>query len=253
MQSFKIKNHLFLLLSFTLFFVQTPSANAKELEIITGIYAWLPSVYGKLKFEFDDGSEEPERVNPNDVFYSLNGLFMGTIELRKDNFVFYTDIVYVDISKSEEIELFTGSKRDTTLGLSGWQSSYLAGYTLINKKNFSLDILGGVRYFSLEVTADLEKYDGTLTHIDYYKGLLDAIIATRGIYTLSKNWFIPFHFDFGAGTSKATFQAMSGIGYKNSWGDITVVYKHIAWYQERDKLVNNISLSGATIGYSYHF
>lgn len=229
---------------------------AKELEIIAGIYGWIPSIYGELKFTTDgDGSDEPASdIEPKEVTYSLNGLFMGNIEIRKDKFVFYTDIVYVDISQSGERDrLLESVNPNYTVGISGWQSSYLAGYNVINNKNFSLDILGGLRYFSLEVTLDYYNILNNKKSISPYRALLDGIIATRGVYMFNKNWFLPFHFDVGAGVSKSTYQAMAGLGYRDSWGDITVVYKHMAWNQDTEKIVNNITLTGATVGYAYHF
>jgi len=228
---------------------------ADDFEIITGIYGWVPAIYGELKFSTDgDGADEPTTpVEPKEVSYSLNGLFMGNIEIRKNKFVFYTDIAYVDISQSGEREkLLDSTNPDYTIGISGWQSSYLAGYNLIKTKNLSLDILGGLRYFSLEVSLDFYIGDRAVS-ISPYKGLLDGIIATRGIYSLDNHWFLPFHLDAGAGKSKSTYQIMGGIGYGSSWGDISLVYKHIAWNQDSEMIVNNITLTGTSIGYAYHF
>jgi hypothetical protein len=83
----------------------------------------------------------------------------------------------------------------------------------------------------------------------------DAIVGVRGRYTFGtgQRWLVPFYLDVGTGESKLTWQAAGGIGYAFSWGEITAMYRYLAYEMKSDKPLNDLSLSGPMLGATFKF
>ena len=242
--------------SFSLLLLVSTTLYAGEWQGNASLYFWLPAIDagGNLDIPPDDGSgEEPLLIDPSQVLDALDLVIMGSFEVRYDKFLFFTDIVYLDMSNTKSVDILSTS-REVALGFEGWQSSYYGGYNVVDTGEFTLDVIGGLRYFSLEfeVEVDREIVDKQKKRI-FYEGLLDGIVGFKGRYNFTEQWFIPYSADVGAGQSDLTYQLISGIGYGGDWGDVSLTYRHLAWHLGDDGLLNTFSLSGASIGYHYNF
>src|SRR5258706_8986955 len=61
-----------------------------------------------------------------------------------------------------------------------------------------------------------------------HQTLVDGLIGVRGRINLGgSDWFLPYYADIGTGSSNFTTQAMTGIGYGFSWGDLRLVYRYL--------------------------
>jgi len=220
------------------------------------LYFWLPSIdaSGNLDVPPDDGSgEEPLPVDPSQVLDALDLVFMASFEVRYNKFLFLTDVVYLDMSNTKSVDILNTS-RDVAIGFEGWQSSYYGGYSVVDSDDMVLDVIGGLRYFSLEFEVEVEKeIIATQRKRTFYEGLLDGIVGIKGQYNIAKGWFIPYHADVGTGQSDLTYQLVSGIGYGGGWGDVALTYRHQAWHMGDDGILNTFTLSGSSIAYRYHF
>jgi hypothetical protein len=56
------------------------------------------------------------------------------------------------------------------------------------------------------------------------------------------NWDLRYALDGGAGSSKLTWQALGGIGYRFSWGEAVVSYRHLAYEMKSDRPVSRHDL-----------
>jgi hypothetical protein len=85
------------------------------------------------------------------------------------------------------------------------------------------------------------------------KALWDGIIGMRGHFALGEgNWSVPFYVDAGTGDSDLTWQAMAGFTYTYGWGDLMLVYRHLA-YDQGDELFETLSFSGPGVGARFRF
>jgi hypothetical protein len=98
------------------------------------------------------------------------------------------------------------------------------GYNVHQTERVTTDILGGVRYLSLDTDAKLD-ITGPLPpglpskELSESVNLWDGIVGINGKAMLSDKWNVRYHFDIGTGDSDLTWQALAGIGYRfNSWG-----------------------------------
>ncbi len=75
----------------------------------------------------------------------------------------------------------------------------------------------------------------------------------RGVINLNEQWYVPYYADIGTGDSDLTWQALAGIGYRFSWGDIKLVYRYLSYDMDDDKLLKDLDLSGPALGVVFRF
>jgi hypothetical protein len=113
-----------------------------------------------------------------------------------------------------------------------WDSKFLLGkglwtlagaYAAVDGDILSLEVLGGLRYFTLKVSSDWRL---TVTapgggrsfpasgSISESVDLWDGIVRVRGQIKLGRShWWVPYYLDVGTGSSAFTWQGMAGIAY----------------------------------------
>jgi hypothetical protein len=225
-------------------------------------YLWLPTIDATLKFHTRNGNPEVNaKANPDDYIDKLDMALLLMFEARKGKWLVFTDITYMDLSADRSsvrsvdfnvglgpINVATGTLNtgtETEMQSTIW--TLAGGYNLVHGPKASLDLIGGVRYLSLEATTNWQltasvvgpgggsavfPAAGSVTE----KGeVWDGIVGVRGRFGLGEgNWFVPFHLDAGTGESQYTLQAQAGIGYAFRWGDLVLAYRHLVWEQDDD-------------------
>ena len=48
------------------------------------------------------------------------------------------------------------------------------------------------------------------------------------------------------------WQAMTGVTHTYGWGDVGLVYRHLAYDQGSDGLLQNLSFSGPALSFTFH-
>ena len=128
-------------------------------------YLWLPNVNGTLKYGIPPGATgSPEvQVGPNDYLESLDFAMMLSGEVRKNRWSAFTDIIYLDFAseKSSVKSVNFGGNRvsssvnvSTDSSLKGGVWTLGAGYAVLPGRPVTLDVFGGLRYFSLKASTD---------------------------------------------------------------------------------------------------
>ncbi len=92
---------------------------------------------------------------------------------------------------------------------------------------------------------------GSVTQSDE---LWDAIVGVRGRVKLGESdWFMPYYFDAGTGSSTLTWQSALGVGHPFKWGDIILAYRYLSYEGSDNKLVENLSFGGFALGANFRF
>ena len=234
-----------LLCAGSLIILTSISSHAVEQKI--SIYGWLPTLSGELTFKVPGEPDDEANANAID---SLDAIFMGSYELRQNKWSFIADLIYLKMSgDTQGINPNVNYNLEITAKLFG----FYGGYNLVNENNMDINFIAGLRYFSLGL--DITRsggniFNGTLSpSIDNY----DAVIGLRGEYTLNAQWYIPYHFDIGAGDSDLTWQASASIGYKFSWGDVIGTYRYMHYDKGSSLLIKDFNLYGPKLGVVFHF
>jgi hypothetical protein len=241
-------------------------------------YLWLPNVNGTLKYSIPPGAGgSPEvETGPNDYLENLQAVVMLSGEARKERWSVFTDIIYLsfgDEDSSVKSVNFGGSivssslNLATTSSLRGTAWTLGTGYAVRTGSAATLDVFGGLRYFSLNASTNWQLVtDVTVTGgggqtfprsggISAGEDLWDGIIGVRGCVPLgSSDWFIPYYLDVGTGSSSLTYQWLLGIAWSfKEWGSVTLAYRDLYFDQKDDKLVQNLRFNGPALGATFRF
>ena len=239
-------------------------------------YLWLPNVNGTLKYSMPPGAQgSPEvEAGPNDYLQNLQSVVMLSGEARRDRWSVFTDVIYLaftnEDSKVKSVN-FGGSTVSSSLNLATTSSlrgtawTLGAGYAVHTGIAATLDVFGGLRYFSLNASTNWQ-LDAIVTGpsgsqtfpssggVSGGADLWDGIIGVRGRVPIGKSeWSIPYYLDIGGGSSSMTWQGMIGIAYSFNWGSVTLAYRNLYYDQKDDKLVQNLRFDGPALGATFRF
>lgn len=239
-------------------------------------YIYLPNVDGTLNYSLPPGGAgSPEvGVGPNNYLENLSLALMFAGEARKGPWSIITDFVYLDFNKEggsvKSVDfggslVGTSANVSTRSSLTGVEWTLAAARTAVQTDRGTLDVLSGFRYFNIEARTDWQLSaavsgpGGTQTFpamgtVSQRAELWDWIVGVRGRVRIGDGpWFAPYYLDAGWGSSTPTWQAMVGLGYAFKWGDALLTYRHLAYDQSDDKLLQDFRFSGPALGASFRF
>jgi hypothetical protein len=242
-------------------------------------YLWLPNVNGTLRYDIPSGSGGGPTVDlGNYILQNLTFAMMVSGEARTGDWSIVTDIIYLDVNSQDStvksidfagpggrIPVSAGTDLGTNSSLSGELWELFGAHTMARNGKSSIDILGGFRYLSIEASTTWQlatnvigpgpgQSFGSTGSISQRAALWDWIVGVRGFVGLgSGSWTIPYYLDGGAGSSSVTWQAVAGIAYLFSWGDVQLSYRYLYYNMKDDGLLKGISFSGPGLGVNFRF
>ena len=224
-----------------------------EWQFSGAIYLWGADMGGTTM----RGSEV--EVGFSDLVDNLEMAFMGAFAARKNNWSFLTDVIYLDIGveNTTELSIPIGGNllpvtTTTDLDVKSWVMHFAGGYNLYSEGKSRLDLIGGARYLDLSMDLFLELQSlgpGQSRTISESLSAWDGIVGLKGHASLGERWYLPYYVDVGAGQSKLTWQATAGIGFRAGrvW-DFALVYRHLEWDLDSTRVIDDINISGPTLG-----
>ena len=248
-------------------------------------YLWLPTIDGSLKYALPPGSGgSPEiSVGPTDWLDLLNAGLLLSGSASKGRFSLYSDLVYLSMTSKNDgrvlsvddtvtvpgtripIPVSADFNLNTRTDLDGLSLTLAAGYEVTSSETSSMSAFVGARYFGVDVssswdlTAEISVPGSGVVlpaqgQIGSDVDLWDALIGVRGRFELGEGrWAGLYHLDVGAGDSDLTWNAMAGVSYAYGWGDLVLAYRHLAYDQASDKLLQDFSFSGPGFGATFRF
>jgi hypothetical protein len=232
-----------------------------------GINMWLPGVDATTRFQTSDGGTIGSEVDPGNYLKNLKFFFMGTVEARHGPWSILGDVVQLRFSDDEsKVRSITGpggaitvpidSRSDTTL--KGFVTTIQGGYAVMQSPDARMDVVAGMRYTKLKAELDWQLSGpaggfATSGSASESKDLWDGVVGLRGVTALGGNWDFRYYADVGTGSSKLTWQALAGVGYRFKWGDVVVAYRHLAYELDTDRPVSDMTFSGPqfTVGFTF--
>ena len=189
---------------------------------------------------------------------------MGAFEVRKSKWSALADVMYLNVGANDggEVPLTTSSgasldlKVDAGVKVRGWVLTFLGGYNVYDTPQASVDLIAGARYLELKLDFDLGLQGRPLQdpiELAALGAVWDGVVGVRGQAKLEGNWYLPFYLDVGTGESDLTWQAAGGLVWDQSWGNVKLYYRHLAYDQSGDKLIQSLSFSGPEVGVNFSF
>lgn len=233
------------------------------------VYGWLPTIGGKTTFPGGGGTDID--VDVDTILSHLKFTFMGSFEARKGPLGVYTDLIYLSVGgdKSQTRDVMIGG-RPLPGGVSGdfhldikttiWT---IAGeYRVATDPAASVDLLGGARLADLRQTldwnfsADLGPFNPSRSGTKEVNiNNWDAIVGAKGRVAFgdSRQWFVPWYVDVGTGQSDLTWQAIGGIGYSFTWGEVIGAWRYMDYKFKSGSPVEKLTLNGPAVGVAFRW
>lgn len=249
------------------------AGNTDAWSVTGGIYAYLPTISGTSAFSVPPSTGGSEAsVDINKLLDHLNGVFMGSLDVRKGEWGGFTDLLYMDIGGTKS------QTRAMTIGPAGLpaDATATADYSLKGmvwtlgayfhaeaRPDLNVDLLMGARLLDLDQSlgwtlagdvASVPVIDRAGHRAAGIKSW-DAILGAKGRYVFGegRKWFIPFYVDVGGGDADLTWQAMAGLGYSFGWGDVLASWRHLDYEFAEGKALQNLAFDGPAFAAVFHW
>jgi len=232
-----------------------------------GLNGWFPSIHSSTQLDLPNGGNISAETDPGSYLSKLKFAFMGTLEARRGPWSFLADALYLNMgdlrSKVRSISGPTGIvtvpiDAGTRSDLKGFIGTFEGGYMVMQTPGARADFVAGVRYASLKTKLDWQlsgPTGGLATEggVEATKDFLDGVVGVRGNTNLGGNWDFRYYVDAGAGSSRFTWQALAGVGYRLSWGDVVLGYRHLAYEFHNDRPISDVKFSGpqSEVGFKF--
>lgn len=243
-----IVKRFFIISCVSLFLTVPVSVMAEEgnLQFKLALYGWYTDIEGET------AAGRVIDVGASDLVDKLDFAAFGLFEVHKGNWYLGTDVVFVEVSDDMNGAIQGVSTRIDS-NLQAWVVSPYIGHTCIDNDQMSLSFLGGARYLSMDTDVDLNIGGVATRRISGDGYLWDGIIGMRGNINLTEKWYLPYHFDIGAGESDLTWQAFAGVGYRFSKVDVVAGYRYLTWEFDDESLLDDLEVSGVMAGVVFAF
>jgi hypothetical protein len=222
-------------------------AGSDEWQLEAAVYLWGPSMEVTPK----DG--DSIKMSFSDILDNLDMTFMGMLVARKARWSLFGDVDYMKLSDSKRgsrtiDNQAVDSKVDVEM--KAWIVTAAGGYTLVDSGKYSLDLLGGARYLSVDVPLKFQVGDEsrkTTPSGDW----LDGIVGVRGRVSLADKWYLNYYGDGGTGDSTSTWQALAGLNYQFRKFDASFGYRYLTW--NNDGQIEDLTIKGPYAGLRFMF
>jgi hypothetical protein len=250
-------------------FAANAQTSPEEWRYRATIYGWFPGLSGTTEFPSGAGGPSID-VNAKDLIDKLKMAFMGTAEAQYGRWGGLVDVFYTNIGSTKTgTREFTIEGQPSAVGVTANLSLdvkttivTLAGtYSLMETPTYTTGLVFGARMLNMDQTLDWA-FNGTGPSGVGVAGRREAsatnwdgIVGVRGRARFGSDlrWFVPYYADLGTGNSKFTWQAMTGIGYAFSWGEIQAAWRYLDYDFKSGEPLQSTTLNGVAVGVSFRF
>lgn len=211
-------------------------------------YAWGAGLGGRIT-PFEAGPSLRISKSFGDVLEDLDGALFVSAYARRDRLVLLGDLSHVASSKDGRLPPglpAEGRLRQSSISLA-------AGWRVHAGPRAAVDLLGGLRYWSVQAAVDVPLAGLSRTPDARF---VDPLLAARLNWTLAERWSLIAYADvggFGAG-SESTHQWLLAANYLRDarWAFSLGLRTLAVDYRERGARVD-VQLSGPVLGLSWRF
>lgn len=221
-------------------------------EVTVSPYVWAPGISTSIETRF--GTIEPE-ADISDVLSAADFVLMSIIEARRGRWGLIGDLVYADLSESQDAPLgglFSRASADAEM----WIASGYAAYRVHEDARMSADLLGGFR--AVRADLDVALAPGALPgrRFDLGESWIDPVVGGRVQFALDDRWSAMAMADIGGsgGGSDRTWQAIATVGYQiNDRWSVHGGWRQLSIEKDMDGRDVDIDLSGPVLGVKARF
>jgi hypothetical protein len=230
------------------------------------LYLYVPTVDGTASVPADDTGPKLD-LDAGAILDNLKFTVMGTLDARNGRWGVFTDFLYLSFGNTKEqsrdfsigdIGLPVGTNAHLDWSLKGYMWTLAGEYALGYGSPLAIDAIAGARLLDIDqdinwnISGDIGPLSpaGRSGSFHSKPSNWDAIVGVKGRYALGSEgrWAVPFYVDVGAGQSQLTWQAAAGISYGFAWGELTGMWRHVAYEMKSGQSFDDLSFDGPMAG-----
>jgi hypothetical protein len=232
------------------------------------LYGYAATLTGSATFA--TGTPANITVDPNQLLHSLNFAIMGAFDAQRGSWGLFTDIMYLDASGSKTatrvlsvggVAIPGSVTANASLDVKSTVWTLGGSYRIAATPEATFDLFAGARdlvldqHLTYQFSADVGPLvgPGRQGSAESNPNNWDGIIGAKGRLMLgdAHAWFVPYYLDVGTGASQLTWQALGGVGYTFSWGEVIGVWRYLDYHFSKDS--SSLSMNGPAIGVAFHW
>lgn len=231
------------------FLLTMPAAARAEWDWGTEIYLWGAGLGGEA------ATGEEIDVPFSEVADRLELAGMARIVAHKDEWTLFADFFYVDLGDNATIPARgpRAATADVDLDIDQFFTTVGAGHRVVDSGSHRAQMLGGVRYTSVDTVLDYRRSDGFVFTGRDELSTLDAVVGVQGVAELSERWYLTYYADIGGGESDLTWLVRGAVAYRFNHFDLALGYSHVEWDFGDGELTPKLDLSGPYLGLRFGF
>ena len=217
-------------------------------------YIWGAGLKGSIA-SFPGAPEADVDVDFSDILQNLDLAGMLIAQLHYRRFGAYTDLIYTSISAEQDTPLgilFDDVDLDSEIFIGTFGGSY----RVIESEHASLDLLAGVRAWSVDTRLKLQGGALPDQEFEHNENWVDPIVGINARYQFDSGIFATAFSQvggFGVG-SDLTWDAFGGLGYQfNNSVSAIAGYRHLEVDYEHKGFVFDVEMSGPVLGMTIRF
>lgn len=207
------------------------------------LYGWIAGI------DSTTATGDSISVDFEDILEDLSMTVMGTVGARKGRWAIGADLVYLNLSASNNLSGPLGGK--VKVDLENVIVTPVVGYTVADGPWGTFDLLAGARY--LYIDTSIKVVDPINTKVSESASNWAGIVGVRGRFEISEKWFATFYGDIGAGDPDLTWQLYGAIGYHFDSFDLIAGYRYMRWDFESGTALKDLEIGGPIIGAAFKF
>ena len=215
-------------------------------------YLWLAAI--DVKADTSEGTIDTDS-GFSDVFTDLNFGFMLAGEAHNNTYGLLVDLLYLSVTTEGDTpnQLLWDKAVATT---SGFVGSFYGEYRVIDHEGLDLDLLAGMRLYTITVDASLKGGPARIVSDDASDTWVDPVFGLRGRYTFDEDFFVGVSGDvggFGVG-SELTYQVLGTVGWSfaDDWA-LSAGYRYLFVDKDFDGQDIKFQIHGPVVGVTYRF
>ncbi|CAD6557081.1 hypothetical protein LMG28727_06271 [Paraburkholderia kirstenboschensis] len=247
-----------------------PGDSGGQWQIAVGPYLWLPTVSGTLRFTVPGGGVDDASSGRYNHLQDLRFALMLQGEARKGEWGVFADTIYLNFGRHDSsVNATSGvlgtreTQQDAQTSFAGTLVQLGGSRTVVRQEWGHVDAIAGLRYLGVKGTLDAAigttggSGPGASSdfHVAQMQNIFDGFAGVRGRANITEDgaWYIPFYLDVGTGSSKLTWQALTGLAYAAKWVDVGLLYRYLAFYGSGNQLVQTLRFSGPSLNVTFKF
>lgn len=214
-------------------------------------YVWLPGL--STSIETRRGTVDVD-TSASDAVSDLDFAFMGAAEARKGRWGLIADLIYSDISTTDDTPLgLVWKDADVDTRLTAF--TLYASYRVYDDEHAHVDLLGGARFFSLSL--DLSLSPGRAPGFDWSssESWSNPVAGLRARYDFNDKWFATALGDMGGfAGDDSSWQLFGSVGYQfNPTWSVQGGWRYMDVEKDIEGRDVTIALNGPILGFTARF